>query len=178
MRGRIATTIVLVCLLLLQAGCLFKPQKSKGVISYRHQKVYLAKYQYYEVGLLPEGWERMPTRARAISFYNPAARSSISTDAICSRQVQDRPLASLASDIATALEKRTISDERPFMLDGRGALRQRVTGRMDGVPMAVDMVVVRKDGCVFDFYAVTPADADDSVTGAFESFFSAFHYEG
>ena len=178
MRGKIAINIVLACLLTLQAGCLFKPQKYKGVISYRHQKVYLAKHQYYEVGLLPEGWERISTRARAISFYNADARSSISTDAICSRSVQDRPMASLASDIATALEGRTISDEREFMLDGRGALRQRVTGKVDGVPTAVDMVVVRKGACVFDFYVVSPAEADAAVTGAFEAFFTAFHYEG
>ncbi len=178
MRGRIAIAAGLVCLLALQAGCLFKPQKSKGVISYRHQKVYLAKYQYYQVGELPEGWERISTRARAISFYSADARSSISTDAICSRSVQDRPLASLASDIATALEGRRISGEREFMLDGRGALRQRVVGKVDGVPTAVDMVVTRKGGCVFDFYVVSPAEADAAVTGAFETFFQAFHYEG
>lgn len=178
MRGKIIISMVVVCLLALQAGCIFKPQKYKGVISYRHQKVYLAKHQYYEVGPLPEGWERISTRARAISFYNADARSSISTDAICSRSVQERPLASMASDIASALEGRSISDQREFMLDGRGALRQRVVGKVDGVPTAVDMVLVRKGGCVFDFYDVSPAQADAAVTEAFETFFMAFHYEG
>jgi hypothetical protein len=168
-------------------GCFFKKQPSNGVMSYRHGQVYLQSYRsgkgslqrgdVYSVGILPEGWKRLATRVRTISFYNKEYRSSISTDAICDRQTSNRALTSLAGDLVSALEGRTRVGEEEFMLDGRGALRQHVEGKIDGVPTAVDIVVVRKGECVFDFYLVAPLTEQASATGDFEQFFGAFHYE-
>ena len=62
-------------------------------------------------------------------------------------------------------------------LSGRGALRQTVEGSLDGVPVVLDLVVVRKDGCVFDFYSVSPPGADPRVATDFEAFFGEFSYE-
>lgn len=159
------------------AGCLFGPSNYKGVIGYRHGQVFLRHDRIYRVGELPAGWERMSTRARTISFYNAAYRSSISTDALCGQGVSNRRLDVLGGEIASALENRTLVSEVPFDLDGRGALRQRVTGTEDGVPVVLDLVVVRKNGCVFDFYAVMSPDAELGVVQDFEPFFQAFHYE-
>jgi hypothetical protein len=164
-------------------GCVLKRQPFKGVVSYDNGRVYLEpdryykKGIYYSVGLLPQGWERMSTRARTVSFYNESYRSSISTDAYCGKSVRDRTLLSLTGDIVTALEDRKFGDEKEFMLDGRGALRQQIEGKVDGVPTIVDLVTIRKDGCVFDFYLVSPKSAPVDATLNFENFFGAFHYE-
>lgn len=177
MRGRLFIAAFVLFAMASSAGCVFGPSKYKGVIGYRHGQVFIRHDRIYRVGELPGGWERMSTRARTISFYNAAFRSSISTDAICGRGASDRRLDALGGEIASALEDRLLVSETPFELDGRGALRQRVRGSEDGVPVVLDLVVVRKDGCVFDFYAVTPPDADPQVARDFEDFFQAFHYE-
>lgn len=159
------------------SACIFKPSKFKGVMSYRNGRVFLKHDNFYRVGVLPGGWNRMSTKVRAISFYNASYDSSISTDALCGGGVSDRSLETLTGSIVSALENRKITKITKFELDGRGALRESVEGTIDGVPVDVDMVVTRKDWCVFDFYSVSPKNLSDSVKNDFELFFGAFHYE-
>lgn len=168
---------VLVCSLVLAgAGCVFKKADYIGVMSYRNGRVFLQNKNYYRVGILPEGWRRMESKARAISFHHDGYRTSITTDAFCGKSFVDRPLDTLAGELATALSDRTTVSTQEFMLDERGALRLLVKGTMDGVPLQMDIVVVKKDGCNFDFIAVMPPDAPPQVTSDFEGFLKGFHY--
>lgn len=176
MGGKKFTAFTLIAAFIFTGACIFKPSRYKGVISYRNGRVYIKHDKFYRVGRLSGGWERMRTRARTISFYNPEYRSSISTDASCVKGSSDRQLESLGGQLVSAIEGRVFISETPFDLDGRGALRQTVSGKMDGVQVYVDLVVVRKDGCVFDMYAVTPPDPDLQVKRDFEEFFGGFHY--
>jgi len=173
----IAIALAVAATLVASSGCIFKKQPYKGVMSYRHGKVFIRKGDFYRVGELPSGWKRMHSGARAISFYSEADKSSISTDAFCGTSIGNRTLSSLGGEIASALESRTVVKEEAFMLDGRGALRRHVEGKIDGVPTAVDLVVARKNECIFDFYLVAPKGADDAARADFEAFFNAFHYE-
>jgi len=169
---------VLVCVFVLAgAGCVFKKAQSIGVMSYRGGRVFLQNRKYYRVGILPEGWRRMDTKARAVSWYNESYKSSITTDAFCGKSFSDRPLDTLAGELSSALSNdRTTTSSQKMMLDERGALRLSVTGTMDGVTVVMDIVVVKKDGCNFDFVAVMPPDAPDQVISDFEAFFMGFHY--
>lgn len=166
----------------MSTGCVLKQQPFKGVVGYDRGKVYLTPNRYYapgvyyRVGPLPEGWVPIRTGARTITFYNDVFRSSISTDAWCGRSINDRSLVSLTGDLVTALEDRNFSDEKRFMLDGRGAMRQIVIGKMNGVPTNVDFVVVRKGSCVFDFYLVSSGEAPVEAVEDFEAFFGGFSY--
>ena len=119
----------------------------------------------------------MPTRVRTISFYNQEFASSISTDAFCGRAIEGQRVGSLGGEIISALERREILKEEKFELGGRGAVRQLVRGEMDGVPMVVDLVMVKKDECVFDFYTVMPYHARPEVEEAFRGFYGGFQYE-
>lgn len=160
----------------LAGGCIFGATSYKGVMSYRDGRVYIRHDNFYRVGKLPEGWERMRSGARVISFYNDSLKSSVSTDAFCGRAVGDRRLDALGGEILSALDERTVISEKTIDLDGRGASRQVANGKLDGVPVQVDLVVAKKNGCTFDFYAVTPRGADPRVTEMFEQFFGGFSY--
>ena len=177
MRGIYAVVVSIIAALLVEGGCAFGPTRFKGVMSYRSGRVYLKHDRYYRVGKLPRGWRRMKTKARAISFYNRDLKSSISTDAFCGASVGDRPLDSLGGEVISALDERKVVEEVPFTLDGRGALRQRAEGNLDGVSVVLDLVVIKKSGCVFDMYAIMPPEFVDEVAEPFETFFRAFHYE-
>ena len=169
--------VVVSLLCLFVGGCLFKKASSRGVMSYRHERVFLQYGGYYRVGALPDGWTRLNVSSKAISFYNEAYKSTISTDAFCGRSFADRPLDALAGELAAALSNdRETKWTEDMMLDGRGALRIFVTGTLDGVPVNMDIVVVKKDGCNFDFVAVAPPDAPQEVAFDFEGFFKGFHY--
>ncbi|MFA4874536.1 MAG: hypothetical protein WC690_04270 [bacterium] len=177
MRGIRFSGVLLILAISALSGCIFKAQPFKGVISYRQGKVYIRHDKYYTVGVLADDWRALKTRARTISFYNEGLKASISTDAYCGKSVTDRTLDSLSGDIITALEKRQVTNEKNFTLNERGALRQHITGSVDGVPTDVDLVIVRKNYCVFDFYSVAPAGGNPDVKEAFETFFNGFHYE-
>lgn len=178
MWGRKILSCIAVAVALFVAGCVFGPAKFKGVIGYRPDgRVFLPDRTFYKVGVLPPNWMPMKTRARTISFYNPEYKSSISTDAFCGRSVGSQRIGSLGGEMVSALEGRTKISETKLELDGRGGVRQKVRGSLDGVDVLLDLVVVRKDECVFDFYAVTPPNPGEAVVSDFESFFSAFHYE-
>ena len=43
------------------------------------------------------------------------------------------------------------------MVDGREAMLSNYVARMDGVPVEIDVAVLKKDGCVHDFIYVSPA---------------------
>lgn len=169
--------VFLTVALVANSGCIFKPSRYTGVISYRHGRAYIKHDKYYRIGLLPEGWQRMKTRARTISFYNSELLGSISTDAFCAKGLGDRNLSALSMDILGGLEEKNFLDIREFELDRRGALRQKVSGKMDGVPVIVDLVVTKKNGCAFDFYSVASPPNSQEVTEAFEDFFGAFQYD-
>jgi len=160
----------------LLAGCVFGTSESIGVMSYRHEKVYLQNRTFYKVGRLPSGWRRMESKARAISFYNEAYKASITTDAFCGKSFSDRPLDTLAGELTSVLSDRTTVSTQDMMLGGRGAKRFLVLGKMDGVPLQMDAVVVKKNSCNFDFVAVMPPDAPADVKQDFEGFFNGFHY--
>ena len=175
-RGILA--IFMLFVVLTQPSCLFKKTELTGVMSYREGKVYIKKHRFYRVGALPEGWRGMETRARAISFYNPQFRSSITTDAFCGPKVENSAMSALGGDMISALEKRTVSSEEEITLDGRKAMRRFFTGYLDGAEIAIDYVVLRKDGCLFDFYAVMPGGKKSKeVSEAFEGFFQGFEFK-
>ncbi|MBT3181694.1 MAG: hypothetical protein HN337_04200 [Deltaproteobacteria bacterium] len=119
----------------------------------------------------------MRTRVRTITFYNEGLGSTISTDAYCGKNVEARLLDSLSGDILNAFDKKQVISEKEFDLDGRGAVRQLIAGELDGVAVTVDLVIVRKNECVFDFYSVSEGGISPETTNAFELFFEGFHYE-
>jgi hypothetical protein len=62
-------------------------------------------------------------------------------------------------------------------LDGREALRSRHTAKLDGVPVELELVVLKKDGCVFDFTYVAPPGQAEARMADFDALLAGFHAE-
>jgi hypothetical protein len=159
------------------ASCIFGPNRYYGVMSHRGNRVFIRHNRWYRVGKLPEGWDSLKVKVRAAAWYNPDYRSTISTEVLCEASAGDRPISVVAGEVASALDKRTTIGTEKFTLDERGALRQHVTGVIDGVPMEMDIVVLKKNNCAFDMVAISPPDQMSGVKPIFEDFFNGFHYE-
>lgn len=158
-------------------GCIFGPSRFHGVMSYRHGKVYLYRDRYYRVGKLPQGWGRLKTGVRTISFYHAGFQSTISTDAYCGDAYDGAPPeVSLARMIGGVVAHPKTIRERHLELAGRHAIHKHLRGTIDGVPMNLEMVTVAKDVCLFDFVAISPEAADPQVSHDFEAFYSVFQY--
>ncbi|MFH1874526.1 MAG: hypothetical protein ABH859_05000 [Pseudomonadota bacterium] len=157
-------------------NCSLKGRETVGVTTYKHNKVFLKGGGHYLVGQLPDGWQRIKVSDQLITFYNKEYDASITTDAFCDESFVDRPLEVLAGELASALNDRTTTSTETLMLNSRQAYRQKVAGKMDGVPVKMDIVVVKKNTCNFDFVAVMPPHNSTQVTQDFETFFNGFQY--
>ena len=75
-------------------------------------------------------------------------------------------------DIGAKLREYISQEPEPF--DGREALHTKLKAKWDGVPMLIDVYVLSKDGCVYDFVYLAPAAAFDGGAPAFETFVRGF----
>jgi hypothetical protein len=86
----------------------------------------------------------------------------------------DVPLDVLVNhELIGVLDRREL-DRRAVVLDGRSALRTRLDATVDGVPIALDLVVLKKDGCTVDLYLVAPRDLYESRRSDFDGFVASF----
>jgi len=174
--------VILVLSLMLNACIFGRPgAASRKVMSYRDGHVFLtgSRNDYYNVGLLPGGWDRMRLRAYTIAFHNEDMGATISTDAFCGSLYEDVPLPTLTSQLFGGVEDFEITKTYEFTLNERGALRTIAKGTLDGVPLNFDIVVLKKNKCMFDFICVAPDDNETdimTITSDFEQFFNGFQY--
>lgn len=157
-------------------SCIFG-RSVKKVMSYRSGSVFLSDRSRFAVGELPVRWKKIRTGGYAIAFHNDLLGATIAIDAFCGAGYEDLPLKLLTNHLLSGVTDIKVRRETDFMLDGRGALRTVVDGRMDGVPMVFDIVVLKKNRCNIDFMCIAPPNRYNEAAVDFEAFYSGFRYE-
>ncbi len=128
----------------------------------------------YRIGDLPPGWRQLLVRDADLVFKHGEG-GAILINAMCgSDHIDDVPLDVLVNQSLFGVEARQEQARMPLTLDGRAALRAQITGTLDGVPIALDMVVVKKDGCTFDFQLIAAPDEVEKRRPDFEQVYSGF----
>lgn len=160
-------------------GCFLKGASNPGKVRGYSPGFVKTDKGSYAVGPLPTSWRRGRVgNYKVLVFYNDAYQSSIETDAFCDQSFDDASLRVLTNHLHASLSKPKTRSETPMTLDGRGALRSVAEGTVDGIPMVVDSVVIKKDNCLFDFVLISKPSFYTSATQDFESFFEGFRYTG
>jgi hypothetical protein len=137
-------------------------------------EVYRAGPIAFRIGPVPGGWRRVEVGDAALAFRDDAHGASILVNARCKKPDDVTPLVALTNHLVMGSTERevTVQEVEPF--DGREALRTRMRAKWDGVPMAHDIFVVKKDGCVYDFVYSGAPEAFDAGVPTFESFVRSF----
>lgn len=107
----------------------------------------------FVVGALPGSWRRVDLGGPRVAFHH-AAGGVVTAGADCAPGV-DVALEVLTQHLLIGFAPRRIVAQRAAVLDGRRALETQVVTELDGVPVAVDLVVVRRDACLFDLQLVS-----------------------
>jgi hypothetical protein len=102
----------------------------------------------YRIGTLSPDWGRVRVADGQVAFHHPGG-GSILANANCQPR-QDVSLDVLTNHLLFGIEDRREESRVRFQLDGRMALRTRLDGTLDGVPISLDLVVLKKDGCIYD----------------------------
>lgn len=89
----------------------------------------------------------------------------------------DPSLEVLTNHLLIGFEQRVLTERKPFTLDGRAALRSYFDVAIDGVPAEVEVVVLKKNGCVHDFTYVSPKGARAQQQATFDALVNGFSQE-
>lgn len=156
------------------AGCVSLP-RSFQALSYRNQTVYLGSHHHYRVGALSDSWQMEADKGPGIIFKHKSG-ARLATNAICGAAFEDLSLELLTSHLLMGLESVKKVKEERLSLSGREALHTVADASLDGVPVELNTVVIKKDRCQFDFLAASPLQFSKEISKDFENFVKGFEY--
>lgn len=124
-------------------------------------------------GQLPAGWKKTDVKGLATAYYHSGYGATAGVAPVC-EGINDFTLESLAQRELVGLEQRETLEEKRLTVDGREAVEWVVKGSVDGVEMRVNLVVFRKDGCVYDLNLVSKPENFDKARAEFQLFVTGF----
>lgn len=153
--------VVPVVALALASGC-----ASTGL----SDQVYRGDGFAFRIGQVPSSWQAIRVSDAALAWRDEAAGGTVVVNARCDRDGEDVPLAALTQHLFLKFTDRTIQKEETVPLDGREALHTQITAKLDGVPKAFSVWVVKKDGCVYDLVYIADPGRFEAGVGPFDAF--------
>lgn len=103
---------------------------------------------------LPPTWRTIEIDDTALAFRDDENATTVAVNGRCGRDAEDVPLESLTQHLFIHFTERRVEDQRLFPLDGREALGTQLAAKLDGVQKHFHVVVLKKDGCVYDFMQI------------------------
>lgn len=128
----------------------------------------------FELREVPTSWRRLDAEGTLLGFRNDAAGSTVAVNGRCGKDADDVPLQSLTQHLFLQFTDRQITDQRVIELAGRDALHSELFAKLDGVRKHFIVVVLKKDGCVYDFVHIASSAPATQDREAFERFVQGF----
>ncbi|MGB0679860.1 MAG: hypothetical protein ACPGUV_09380 [Polyangiales bacterium] len=157
--------------LLLSAGC--------GGSGVWRQGTYYGKHSDYRLGALNPDWQRVQVEpGNDLAWAHKSQPAVIQVNASCDPAL-DIPLRALTQHLSIGWTHRLVVQQEEHMLDARAALWTELRARIDGVERALLLVVLKKNGCVYDFaLAATPGPVFEARRSDFVAMVRGFHTRG
>jgi hypothetical protein len=114
----------------------------------------------YRLGALAPGWRIVRTSGAQIDFFNQALDAVIQGNATCRADNDASPLGALTANLLLGYTERRARSQETIALAGREALETIVEAKLDGVPLLIDLVVLKRNNCIFDLSYAAPINAD------------------
>lgn len=132
----------------------------------------------FQVGPVPGDWRRLDTNEGLLAFRDEAASATVVVNGRCGRDGDDVPLSALTQHLFMQFTEREVEEEEVMPFDGREAQRTVLLAKLDGVPKRFEAVVLKKDGCVYDFVLIAEPSTFDRARPGFDAFVAGFHTQG
>lgn len=117
----------------------------------------------FTVPAVPNGWSRLDVRDASLAYQDDAHGASILVNARCRSADARTPLVALTNQLLIGATERELREQKTEPFDGREALHTTLVAKWDGVPMNLDVFVLSKDGCTYDFARVgAKRDGEDA----------------
>jgi hypothetical protein len=166
--GAMRHVLPLLLLLVLAAGC------HRGV---RFENQVLTKPGVrYRVGEVSPTWERVKVSSNDLAWFIEDTGHALQVNSTCQGH-EDAPLDVLTRHLLMGFTERQEVAAQKVVVDEREALRSHYLAKLDGVPVELLFVVLKKDLCVYDFSYVAPLGRFEERLLDFESLVHGFHAE-
>ena len=150
-------------LAMLAAGC--------GSASFE-QGVYDDGIVRYRIGPRPSGWQRVKVGDNDLAFFDQSL-GTIAVNSTC-EDYEDVPERALMNHLLFGTRERKYRVEEVVTLDGRGALHSIVDLELDGVPLTLEVYLLKKDGCVYDLSRISSRTSFERGRPQFQALVSGF----
>jgi hypothetical protein len=130
----------------------------------------------YRMGELP-GWQLLRQKGAEIAFYQEHFDAVAQANATCRDEAEAASLEVLMRHLLIGYTEVQVHKKETLPLDGREALHQVVAARLDGVPMVLDLYVIKRNGCIFDLSLAAKPDGYPAALPDFSRFVSGFAQE-
>jgi hypothetical protein len=128
----------------------------------------------FRVPHTPTEWRPVKVSDAKLAFRDDTRDASILVTARCGIPSDDVPLQSLTGQLVMGTTEREYVSEDVTPFDGREAMHTVLRAKLDGVRMAYDVFVMKKNGCVYDLVYVAPPEQFDAGKTTFEAFCKGF----
>lgn len=143
-----ATRLPAAVLLLAAVGLVAcRPARFDGRV-YRDDRV------AFRLGPVPPSARQIESDEALVTFRDDAAGATIAVSARCGRDSDDVPLRALVQHLFIHFTDKRVLREEEFSLAHRAALETELSAVLDGVESHFVVVVLKHDGCVYDFIHV------------------------
>jgi len=115
----------------------------------------------FRVGPVPGNWRRIQTEGALLAFRDDSRGATVAVNARCGKDGDDVPLESLTHHLFLHFTDRRVVSQERSMLDGREALKTELSAKLDGVPKHFSVLVLKKDGCVYDFLEIRDTESGE-----------------
>ncbi len=149
-------------------GCTSHRQLSQGVFAKDGVR--------YRVGGLSRSWRPLEVESNDLAYISSDSPHSLAVNSTCTPD-GDASLQVLTAHLLMGFTDREQVSEEHVTMDGRDSLRSRYKAKLDGVPVEMMLVVLKKDGCVYDFTYLSPPGRFDEKRRSFEQVLAEFHAE-
>jgi hypothetical protein len=130
----------------------------------------------YRVGPIPADWNQVNLKDIDFAWVTNPPAFAFWVNSTC-KDYEDVPLVALNRQLLIGFTDVQKLEQRTQKLDGREALVSHYTVKMDGVERELELVVLKKDGCVYDFAYVAPKGGYAARHGQFQALVDGFATE-
>lgn len=152
------------------SGCL----RSKGVLQ---DSVFRTRDTQYKIGELPTSWKRMSLRYADLAFANKADGSTLLINSSCDK-AEDTPAIALTWHLFIGMTEQKIIEQKPFAVSAREGLETTAEAKIDGIKRKFRMLVLKKNGCVYDIVLSTPPSRFEENLPVYEAALKGFDVPG
>lgn len=124
----------------------------------------------------PQAWRPVSFADNDLAWAATGSAHLLAMNAVCSGH-DDAPLDVLTRHLLFGFTGRDRVSQVLETLDGREALHTVWKAKLDGVPMELELVVMKKNGCVHDFTYVSPPGERGVHEADFEALVKGFRQQ-